>query len=407
MGEPNKKHKLRIGRKQFVIVIVSVCLVALIAEAVLLIHTFANKKAESAKNNKAQKTTGDVIWRVKEARVQTGTDVAIFYFEYDEKGREIRRSIHHENYNGKTFDATPREIKYLAGGCALSWYTDFQDSTTEFFTEDPMILSGYELVINYEVDEAGRLTALTTYDSIQNRKWSFDSEGRPTEVQSDNGDKVQYDYDNQGRLVQIKYTYIEQESSPDGSGYGAVSVSGESSITVSKDISYDGDRRIVKTKNVNGEVTGEDEYKGQYWVGSEVIAHNGLTHSVKTIYYPKGNFILTGTEGRDKYLLMGDMPENLFALAYVDYDNDSMDRIVELNKDGQPARRYSAGSKAVIENHYDKNGMLFERVYYNEDGTSYRTYLFEFDEYGNLTRYANEDELIDIHYEWMKIEPAK
>lgn len=406
MGESNKKHKLRIGRKQFIIVIASVCLVALIAEAVLLIHTFAKKGKDSPKKPKtpAAENVDNAIWRVKEARVQMGTDVAIYYFEYDEKGREIRRSIHHENYNGKTFDATPREIKYLAGGCALSWYTDFQDSTTEFFTEDPLILSGYELVINYEVDEAGRLTALTTDDSIQRRIWSFDSEGRPTEVQSDNGDKVQYDYDNQGRLVQIKYTYIEQEASLYGSGYGAGSVSGKSSISVSTDISYDGDRRIVKTKNVNGEVTSEDEYKGQYWVGSEVTAHNGLMHSVKTIYYPIGNFILTGTEGRDRYLLMGDAPENLFALAYVDYDNDSMDIIVELNKDGQPARRYSAGSKAVIENHYDKNGMLFERVYYNEDGTSYRTYLFEFDEYGNLTRYANEDELIDIHYEWMKIE---
>lgn len=406
MGESNKKHKLRIGRKQFIIAIVSVCLVALIAEAVLLIHTFAKKGKDSPKKPKtpAAENVDNAIWRVKEARVQMGTDVAIYYFEYDEKGREIRRSIHHENYNGKTFDATPREIKYLAGGCALSWYTDFQDSTTEFFTEDPLILSWYELVINYEVDEAGRLTALTTDDSIQRRIWSFDSEGRPTEVQSDNGDKVQYDYDNQGRLVQIKYTYIESEASLDGSGYGAGSVSGESSITVSKDISYNGDRRIVKTKNVNGEVTGEDEYKGQYWVGSEVTAHNGLMHSVKTIYYPKGNFILTGMDGRDKYLLMGDMPENLFALAYEDYDYDSMDIIVELNKDGQPARRYSADSNAVIENHYDKNGMLFERVYYNEGETSYCTYLFEFDEYGNLTRYANEDELIDIHYEWMKIE---
>lgn len=401
MGESNKKHKLRIGRKQFIIAIVSVCLVALIAEAVLLVHTFSKKGKDSPKKPKtpAAENVDNAIWRVKEARVQMGTDIAIYYFEYDEKGREIRRSIHHENYNGKTFDATPREIKYLAGGCALSWYTDFQDSTTEFFTEDPLILSGYELVINYEVDEAGRLTALTTDDSIQRRIWSFDSEGRPTEVQSDNGDKVQYDYDNQGRLVQIKYTYIEQEASLYGSGYGAGSVSVKSSISVSTDISYDGDRRIVKTKNVNGEVTSEDEYKGQYWVRSEVPAN----HAVKTIYYPKGNFILTGTEGRDRYLLMGDTPED-FALAYLDYDIDSMDVIVELNKDGQPARRYPAGHAVTEENHYDKNGMLFERVYYNEDGTRYRTYLFEFDEYGNLTRYANEDGSKDIHYEWMAIE---
>lgn len=49
MNHSGETKKHRLGRKQFILLIVFVCLVALLAEAVLLIHTFLKKKKPAAK----------------------------------------------------------------------------------------------------------------------------------------------------------------------------------------------------------------------------------------------------------------------------------------------------------------------------------------------------------------------
>lgn len=420
MGEPNKKHKFRIGRKQFIIAIVSVCLVALIAEAILLIHTFS-KKGEKARKLKTPRE--GTVWRVKEARVEMNNYVAVYSFEYDEKGREIRRNIHYDNYDGRTFDATPRETRYLAGGCGLTWFTDFEDSTTTFFTEDPLLVTEEELVTRYEVDERGRFRILETNDIKVNKRWTFDEEGRPIQASASNGQVTRFSYDASGRLVQIEreLVILESERGVDAEpGEGTESgmdtdleqntesgqdtsdpyeLAGENCLI---EITYENDTRFVTKTNQNGKVSREEEYVGGRL--SQSVAYNDYGDNLWTthIYYPKGNFILTGTEYRDGYLFSNLDADDFFAISMIEYIFAKYQR-VEFTGD-QPETLYNADDEIEIKNRYDKNGLLKERLVYGWEGDISEDYLFEFDEYSNLTHVSLKDGSKDYTFEWVEID---
>ena len=46
-GKNTTKRKIRLSRRTFIVVILSVCAVALVTEIALLIHSFAKKKSAS------------------------------------------------------------------------------------------------------------------------------------------------------------------------------------------------------------------------------------------------------------------------------------------------------------------------------------------------------------------------
>ena len=395
MGESNRKRKFRIGRKQFIIVIVSVCLVALIAEAVLLIHTFVKKKDKERELKTPRKGT---VWRVKEARLQSDDYTVVYSFEYDEKGREIGRSAHYEENDGTTRDTTTREIRYFAGGCGLWWYAlDYGVTTSVFFTEDPLIVTQAEVISRHEVDEQGRLTFLATNDGRVDKRWTFDEEGRPTRVSASNGEVTRYSYDTEGRLVQIKRELViyESESGADadpGQNVGDPYYSADAnSYTL---ITYDNDTRIVRVTDRNGVYTKEEEYVGGRLIRSVSFDDKGEPQRTQRIYYPKGNFIFTGTECWGGYFFTRSDDRDLWSISLIDYDN------VKFTKDGQLEAVLNGGDEISEKYCYDKNGLLYERLFYDLD----EKYTYEYDDYGNLIHFSAKRDSKDYTFTWVEID---
>lgn len=101
--EKNKtKGKLRLSRRTFVIVILSVCAVALITEAVLLIHSFTKKKPvkETAAPVPEVPYGYMLVWKKTELKeysiLEDGTEIVIYETknEYNEQGKLITERIH-------------------------------------------------------------------------------------------------------------------------------------------------------------------------------------------------------------------------------------------------------------------------------------------------------------------------
>lgn len=396
MNHSGETKKHRLGRKQFILLIVSVCLVALLAEAVLLIHTFSKK---GDKERKLKTSREGTVWRVKEARLQSDDYIVVYSFEYDEKGREIVRSAHIEENDGTTRDSAPRKIKYFAGGCGLYWneYADYNDTKMVFFTEDPLIVTRVEWVSRYETDEQGRLTILETSDSGVDRRWTFDEEGRPTRVSASNGEVTRYSYDTEGRLVQIKRELViyESESGADadpgqdvGDPYYSADANSYTFIT------YDNDTRIVSATDRNGVYTKEEEYVGGRLIRSVSCDDKGEPLQTQRIYYPKGNFIFTGTECWGEFFFTRSDDRDLWSISLIDYDS------VKFTKDGQLEAVLYGDDEIRIKNCYDKNGLLYERLYYDRDDK----YSYEYDDYGNLIHFSAKRDSKDYTFTWVEIE---
>ena len=89
-GKNTTKRKIRLSRRTFIVVILSVCAVALVTEIALLIHSFAKKKSAS-KVSEEQNYDGYIWLLVEETDSRLGT----CKYDYDDLGRCIR-----VEYNG-------------------------------------------------------------------------------------------------------------------------------------------------------------------------------------------------------------------------------------------------------------------------------------------------------------------
>ena len=115
-----KKNSITLRRKQFLIALGAVCLIAIIAEAVLLIHTFSKKKDKKQTpvtptqqgkliDNVTPTPTPTVglepafttVWRLASEKTtySSGSMSNYVSYEYDERGTEIKR-IYYDSESG-------------------------------------------------------------------------------------------------------------------------------------------------------------------------------------------------------------------------------------------------------------------------------------------------------------------
>ena len=206
MNHPGETKKHRLGRKQFILLIVSVCLVALLAEAVLLVHTFLKKKKNNNEDTLEPKNyVKQTVRRVTKATMlinekESGT----VEFAYDEYGRIARAELRDPGEIVVVYD-----YSYFQGDCRMMvmHYGDMKDRA--FFSCDKFpIYMKWLKIVDYAIDESSRVTKMELdYYGNNNAVCKFDSKGRPVQfcLYSEDSPAVEeeYRYDDSGRLSQI------------------------------------------------------------------------------------------------------------------------------------------------------------------------------------------------------------
>ena len=98
------KKAAGLKRKQFIVLILSVCILALMAEGVLLAHTFSSKDKKGKTSKPTPEPTREPVSSVMWVPVshvcydETGLFVYGETYEYDEKGRLIRSIMMKEKH---------------------------------------------------------------------------------------------------------------------------------------------------------------------------------------------------------------------------------------------------------------------------------------------------------------------
>ena len=413
--------------KKIIIGIIAVCILALIAEVVLLI-TFGKKKKGSQPKVTEEPTAEAAVptpeekyktlWRVASSVMSsypngvsyiTGTD-----FEYDELGRETLRTEWYLDEQDQKKPVEKYKNTYYGGGCVIRERLTMKDELigATFFTEEGLI-SGETMVVDYKVGSNGHLSELTTvYDTTATdeyypEKWEFDSEGkitRSTVYDCCDHEKEYfhrtYTYDDKGTLCTITKARTEEEE------YNSISVS------------YQGDQCVVTRREYTGRYT-EEVYQGN--VCTEIREYDSIPGgpdfllNEMHLFLPKGNFEIpynsgpywtsrwTKTAGSGLYEL-----ENLlfcFSATYYQRNGEIKESSnVDVAEDGQPFRMYM-GEYLRVEYHYDGNRNVYQRVAYDYNGEIIRDMMFSLDENGNLAclKYVPNGDSTQTEYEWIAI----
>lgn len=243
-----KKKKQGIRKKQFIILIVGVCAVALIAEAALLISTFSRKKPDKPVQTTVSPTEEvlpveedyeddsddepvehKTVWRLAREDVLGNNGFTVGHI-YDSMGREIRRVEY------KPDGVTPKStviLKYDAGGMifAETWIPDEEGSLEQtkcyfpsaagFDTLDywvvNMSLEGGEIVEEVSYSNDGHLQSVISSfpadgssSAKKQSRWEFGDDGlvRFHLVDLRNGNwqrRYEFRYDKKERLNGITY----------------------------------------------------------------------------------------------------------------------------------------------------------------------------------------------------------
>ena len=375
MSESSKNRKFRIGRKQFIIAIVSVCLVAVIAEAVLLVHTFSKKKDKE----KVPPLKEGAVWRVTEVTMREAGDTTLYQLQYDEKARAIRmdRTLH---YGDGDFKMSPLQAEYYPGGCCIYW-DGYDREGVEYF--DPMDLDWSQslYVVDYEVDDSGRLTVMKTTEDGE-KTWRFDAEGRPVRIEYDNGQITEFQYDDMGRLSSI---YADEWK--------------WTTVTT-----YENETRTIAYRDETGRDVAVWEYKGPFPLSKTMFDERESITQRERYYMPKGNYDFTGSEGH-RFLSMIEDSIYDWLSCQAGEDIYSMSKtLVETDSSGQPLRMLDEEGDVRTEYRYDKAGRVSERIDRDSNGKVQWEFCTEYDAYGNLTRIYEKEGQMDYRFKWSQIE---
>lgn len=431
-----KKNAIVLRRRQFLLALAAVCLIAVIAEAVLLIRTFSKKKDKSP----AEATPTEVprvadqttvtpspipiydsepvyteVWRLaKEKTVYSdGTLSNCVSYEYDELGRESKRIIYGSDCT------TAREtilFHYDRSGIVITehWAPDENGSlvskrcfyptcngvSTDFFLTQNPYLSDGEILEDCAYDDDGNLTGeLKAYHEFMNEPpyrstLTISKEGllishAETDPNGESEVIYSFTYDETGRLSGIT------KSTPDGEREYAV-------------YRYEDERTYII---YNSEDTRGYIYEGGYVAGyfseygndawERMTREENPDRSIEVGYemvyhFPKGRF-----------------PHNasVYAFDYTVYAKQTTARVLrktEFREDGQPLKdirskdgledvRISSNTEA-IDFVYSDNGLLSEIVSADE------TVFLTFDRNDNLTRLQNETYKYTTDYEWTAVQ---
>ena len=399
VGEPNKKRKVRIGRKQFILLIVSVCLVALIAEAVLLVHSFSKKKKPDVDTTQLEEPKTYVkqtVRRVSKAsHLINGEEYRTIDLAYDEYGRVIRAEY---KENGSIYSKA-RSYTYLQGGCGLVVHYEgirgeYLECGNYFFRESPIEAARFGVgIIDYDVDGSGRLKKVT---SDGWNYYKFDKKGRPVQycVSDENGNKKideLYWYDDSGRLEKIV----------SGGGY-------------TTDIIYDSNEgAIIYYKRPNGELYFTRTYSGKNMICEKKEEKEEESAWCSRYYYPKNTDLLPGVDEVLEDLFgtfsLQDMLPGVEEFTSLDGKERYEPVKVEFTEDGQPLQNFYSDGTLQARYIYDENGRVSGyrkdlNAWMNDREPYILGWDFTYDEIGNLVAIIDSNKLYSFQFEWTEME---
>ncbi len=414
MENNQKKGKFALSRKHFIIGMIGLCLVALIAEIVLLVHGFKKKPDEKPAEvtptqlalltvsptpttapTKEPTPTPEVdhyesVWKLaKEYKTgNLGQKNPLTVREYDEQGRESKRLIYDED-TGEL--KTTAVFRYDRSGIILVdyWVPSVEDGELQETKCFHPLMIGFGRwisfpstteIVNYggkvkeeECDEDGNLLFLLTStdsimpDSNERIEWEIDSDGNLKEYRYFEGNGVlnsttEIVYDDLGNPIRTvtrssygEYTAPWSVSSKDG--YTYYTEEGNGIFTY---VLKDGLPLIYA------------RYMGfnEEWPGVEAATDLSLAvprHERGVVYSPRGNFPdFTSTV----YPFSSFDEKSFNCVDYIMYQEDGsafVDSTVEARPDGQPV---------FGDDFFDK--------------------YYEYDEKGRLTRYYTSPHLVDV-----------
>ena len=453
MENNQKKGKFSLSRKHFIIGIIALCLVAVIAEVVLLAHGFKKKPDEKPAEvtptqlalltvsstptpttapTKEPTPTPEVdhyesVWKLaKEYKTgNLGQKNPLTVREYDEQGRESKRLIYDED-TGEL--KTTAVFRYDRSGIVLVdyWVPSVEDGELKetkcfhFLTYDEAgcgpidwlyysatfsLLNRGEKVIEAEYDEEGNLISMATeYHSIYLNDgdyvadWKIDSEGvlREFSILKAGGAlnaTTAVVYDDSGRMVDF------------------VMKSGDGEYNGPWGIVY-GDEYTYYTEEGNGVFTYAvkdgipviyTRYMGfqDAWPGVEAVTDLSLVVPELErgiVYRPRGNFPDYFCEDAifDAY-----DPDSVSCMEYTVYGEDfssAKESTVEARPDGQPVL---GNGRDLKQYEYDEKGRLTR--YSSSRGVDILT---ELDDNWNLVKKTDQLTNEVYEYEWILVDVA-
>lgn len=402
---------LGLSKRQFIITIAMLCAVALVAEGVLLIHSFLKKPknaSETGKNKTAvTKNDGRIfkVARVYSDDTPSGEEFLYREYEYDSDGNVIGLKTYQQDgqlqFETRTtyYKTARKEERWLPDRSDMPervTYYDADDSIMEIIrliTDEGTELDSYKETF----DAQGNLTELTiTYpnsgwDGDIVTRWEYDENGRATMMTQygySHGDYPvtfysQYEYDSEGRLSRM----IRDQSELSNSYY--------------IDYTYDGDRRMETTHY---------GYPSSSWVSTsiEYVGANvtpAISDSEGEMQVRIAYDIQAGNWPDDDTLsLIGD----LYAERIIKSNGaETIIRSAKYDRDGRPVMYTDEenGARTIAELEYDEQGYN-NKIIWNEKYGRTRTYELSYDGNGNLTKLhvtGPSGEEYTIRYEWVEI----
>ena len=437
-----KKNAITLRRKQFLIALGAVCLIAIIAEAVLLIHTFSKKKdkkqteitpteqgklVDNVTPTPSPVTTPELepaftqVWRLaSEKTTYSNGNVSNFWsYEYDELGREIKRVfydeetlkpsatilIHHDRSGIIITEQWEPDVNGTLKETRCFYPTGYGTSFDFMLIKNPYLSEG-EILESCHYDENGNLTG-------ELRSWHQFIEDPPTHSVvkiSPDGQLISHEeYDVDDRLTaEYRFTYdglgrlSEIQSIEDGTSNAYVIYRYEDELTyfflnsegtngyIYKDGVEIGTFSDYGAEDAWERMTREDNPNREIAVGYEVRYH-----------FPNGRF--PHDEDSLRQILGG--------TDYIMYSERTTARLLEnteLREDGQPLREIR--SEDWMEDVRLSSNLLERNFRYGDDGRLSRVesasedvYSFVFDRDGNLTQVRNETYGYQSDYEWIAV----
>ena len=408
------KAKNRIGmlkKKHFIGLIIGICVVALFAEAMLLIHTFSGKEKDKKEKKTKQeepsvtvtavpdgedapKKTSRPVIRIDRQYETDGSGKKLLKteYEYDEKGRETRRVCYADD--GQVAEVI--STVYDRNGCKAETRTGSETGTLyrTVFTDlagdtyDIIHASGEEYECKYNSEgfrtELIHTIPLNGGPLKTSHTWEYDEDGyliRTSEYDLSEGRRIlcsskEYSWNDSGRVARI----VEKNSDGDPTS--------ETRIT------YDGTRKTFDMEAYIGFTRQMViEYEGNLETSIRYRMADGTSEEV-LVAFPKGNY----PESIVDFLRSG---------SITDYDEDGAEtRLATLDytSNGQPLRQYyGSDEKVAMEFSYDGKGNLTQCVYRNNFGKIYEDYRFVLDEDRNMTEFRDEMQGTAEFYEWRRI----
>ena len=391
------KRKSRLSRRTFVIVILSVCAVALVTEIVLLIHAFSKKKAgEVSAKQTEEKNYDGYIWLLVE---ETDSRLGTCKYEYDDFGRCIR-----VEFNGFYYADPERPFCEITD---VKYYYEDGEPMTVVTCPDPQFwnlrcVKGYynsSGVLTYYArynrtysEETGEYTGeLTLIDEA-----AFDEYGRVILDRFYRDGTVYnemiYEYDQYG------HTILEKEVWNNGKQIDRVMYRG----------TCDSLGRVIEILDRNDEVCKRIEYTDEGY--AESYFHNREDEPYGVTWYNAD-----GEKIRE---------ENKGEVVFLREDTGNGYRTIEKESNDIWTKEYDqrglliardlacydeSGAQEIINSNrmtYDEDGRLIQEERILKDGTKQLIQVkYSFDSYGNLIaeEWSGADEQGDKTYRYVPV----